>query len=150
MRDYDPTTGRYVQADPLGLIDGASVYGYALQNPGKWIDPRGEQTATMDGPVSLPKGAIGGGTALGEIVGWCVSRLALPLALVWPNQMADGTVTCGDQAFAENNRPVTVNTPFGPIDTYASTEQPASPPPKPPEVPVWLRILFLITGQERL
>jgi RHS repeat-associated protein len=25
MRDYDPTTGRYLQADPLGLIDGASV-----------------------------------------------------------------------------------------------------------------------------
>ncbi len=28
MRDYDPTTGRYLQADPLGLVDGASVYGY--------------------------------------------------------------------------------------------------------------------------
>ncbi len=27
MRDYDPTTGRYLQADPLGLIDGACGYG---------------------------------------------------------------------------------------------------------------------------
>ncbi len=42
MRDYDPTTGRYVQADPLGPVDGASIYGYALQNPGRYIDPRGE------------------------------------------------------------------------------------------------------------
>jgi RHS repeat-associated protein len=42
MRDYDPTTGRYLQADPLGLVDGASVYGYVKQNPGRWIDPRGE------------------------------------------------------------------------------------------------------------
>ena len=42
MRDYDPTTGRYIQADPLGLIDGASVYGYARQNPGRYVDPRGE------------------------------------------------------------------------------------------------------------
>ena len=42
MRDYDPTTGRYVEADPLGLVDGASVYGYALQNPGRWTDPTGE------------------------------------------------------------------------------------------------------------
>ncbi|WP_421701004.1 RHS repeat domain-containing protein [Aliiroseovarius sp.] len=42
MRDYDPTTGRYIQADPLGLVDGASVYGYALQNPGRYVDPRGE------------------------------------------------------------------------------------------------------------
>ncbi|MFQ1701118.1 RHS repeat-associated core domain-containing protein [Loktanella agnita] len=42
MRDYDPTLGRYLQADPLGLVDGASVYGYALQNPGRYVDPKGE------------------------------------------------------------------------------------------------------------
>ena len=41
MRDYDPTLGRYIQADPLGLVDGASVYGYASQNPMRYIDPRG-------------------------------------------------------------------------------------------------------------
>ena len=34
MRDYDPTLGRYIQADPLGLVDGPAIYGYALQNPG--------------------------------------------------------------------------------------------------------------------
>ncbi|WP_322892214.1 MULTISPECIES: RHS repeat-associated core domain-containing protein [unclassified Yoonia] len=45
MRDYDPTTGGYMQADPLGLIDGASVYGYALQNPGRYVDPKGEQVS---------------------------------------------------------------------------------------------------------
>ncbi len=44
VRDYDPTTGRYMQADPLGLVDGASVYGYARQNPGRYVDPRGERT----------------------------------------------------------------------------------------------------------
>ena len=44
MRDYDPVTGRYLQPDPLGLIDGASVYGYALQSPMKWTDPRGEES----------------------------------------------------------------------------------------------------------
>jgi RHS repeat-associated protein len=42
MRDYDPTTGRYLQADPLGLVDGASVYGYVGQNPGRHIDPTGQ------------------------------------------------------------------------------------------------------------
>lgn len=31
MRDYDPTLGRYVEPDPLGLVDGASVYGYVRQ-----------------------------------------------------------------------------------------------------------------------
>ena len=42
MRDYDPTTGRYLQADPLGLVDGASVYGYARQSPSMYSDPTGE------------------------------------------------------------------------------------------------------------
>jgi uncharacterized protein RhaS with RHS repeats len=42
MRDYDPTTGRYLQADPLGLIDGASVYGYVVQSPMRYTDPTGE------------------------------------------------------------------------------------------------------------
>ncbi len=42
MRDYDPTLGRYIQGDPLGLIDGASVYGYARQSPGVYSDFTGE------------------------------------------------------------------------------------------------------------
>ena len=55
MRDYDPTTGRYMQADPLGLIDGASVYGYARGNPGRYLDPRGEQTIPFLGPRFGPR-----------------------------------------------------------------------------------------------
>ncbi len=47
MRDYDPTTGRYLEADPLGLVDGASVYGYVRQNPGRYTDPRGEAVRTL-------------------------------------------------------------------------------------------------------
>jgi RHS repeat-associated protein len=41
MRDYDPTTGRYLQADPLGLIAGMNLYGYAHQNPMSFVDPDG-------------------------------------------------------------------------------------------------------------
>lgn len=52
MRDYDPTLGRYLQADPLGLVDGASVYGYALQNPGRYTDPRGEAVYLMCRPLA--------------------------------------------------------------------------------------------------
>jgi hypothetical protein len=39
MRDYDPTTGRYLQADPLGLVDGASVYCYARHTPMMNMEP---------------------------------------------------------------------------------------------------------------
>ena len=54
MRDYDPTLGRYLQADPLGLVDGASIYGYALQNPGRYTDPRGEDSDGIVWPTPLP------------------------------------------------------------------------------------------------
>jgi RHS repeat-associated protein len=57
MPDYDPTTGRYIQPDPLGLIDGASVYGYARQKPGRWIDPTGEQTVPRVRPIDLAPSA---------------------------------------------------------------------------------------------
>ncbi len=57
MRDYDPTTGRYIQTDPLGLGDGASVYGYARQNPGRYVDPRGEFTMD-DAAKSLAKKGV--------------------------------------------------------------------------------------------
>jgi RHS repeat-associated protein len=41
-RDYDPTTGRYIQADPIGLTGGASPYSYAMGNPLRYTDPTGQ------------------------------------------------------------------------------------------------------------
>ena len=40
-RDYDPTTGRYIQADPIGLAGGDNPYLYANGNPVGYIDPLG-------------------------------------------------------------------------------------------------------------
>tara|TARA_R110002072_G_scaffold297959_1_gene471317 strand:- start:27053 stop:27442 length:390 start_codon:yes stop_codon:yes gene_type:complete len=44
MRYYDPSIGRYITSDPLGLSGGVNTYGYALQNPVGNIDPNGEAT----------------------------------------------------------------------------------------------------------
>ena len=41
FRDYDPTTGRYIEADPIGLEGGLNIYGYANQNPLRLTDPLG-------------------------------------------------------------------------------------------------------------
>ena len=57
MRDYDPTTGRYIQPDPLGLDGGVALYGYALQSPMVWTDPTGQFVAAP--------WAILGGIAIG-------------------------------------------------------------------------------------
>ena len=63
MRNYDSTTGRYVQADPLGLVDGASVYGYVRSNPMRFTDPTGQ--CPMCAALAVGAG-IGAGIALIE------------------------------------------------------------------------------------
>jgi RHS repeat-associated protein len=40
-RDYDPTTGRYIQAGPIGLAGGSNSYLYAGANPVNAVDPEG-------------------------------------------------------------------------------------------------------------
>ncbi|WP_354513377.1 MULTISPECIES: RHS repeat-associated core domain-containing protein [unclassified Luteibacter] len=40
-RDYDPTTGRYIQSDPIGLLGGPSTYTYVRNNPLALADPLG-------------------------------------------------------------------------------------------------------------
>ncbi|WP_225308609.1 golvesin C-terminal-like domain-containing protein [Hypericibacter terrae] len=44
FRDYDPTLGRYIQADPIGFVGGINIYAYAGGNPVLWVDEWGLET----------------------------------------------------------------------------------------------------------
>jgi len=57
FRDYDPSTGRYGQSDPIGLIGGTSTYLYSLGTPTRLYDPLGLEavwdTKTCAGQLGL-------------------------------------------------------------------------------------------------
>ena len=52
-RDYDPSTGRYIQSDPIGLNGGLNTYAYVDSNPLLYSDPDGLSRKKMVGVVCL-------------------------------------------------------------------------------------------------
>ncbi|MFT3673511.1 MAG: RHS repeat-associated core domain-containing protein [Aestuariivirga sp.] len=54
-RHYDPVTGRYTQPDPLGFVDGPSIYAYSFNSPIVKIDRDGLSTYPFSPrPTELP------------------------------------------------------------------------------------------------
>jgi len=77
-RTYDPSTGRYLESDPIGLDGGLNTYGYAMQNPLRYTDPTGE--SAVAGVLT----GLGADTAVPD-----------PSDAAWPKWAAWGALLAG-------------------------------------------------------
>ncbi|HCS65058.1 MAG TPA: hypothetical protein DIW64_13875 [Cellvibrio sp.] len=73
FRDYDPSIGRYIESDPIGLSGGINTYGYAYQNPITHYDPDGRLAFLIVVP------ALGGGSVSGS----ALASGGLALGVAW-------------------------------------------------------------------
>ena len=67
FRVYHPTLGRWMQRDPLGYVDGMSLYEYVRSRSTRMSDPFG--LFEGDGPMRMDPGAPGGGGGFGGMYG---------------------------------------------------------------------------------
>ena len=51
FRTYDPSTGRYIESDPIGLTGGLNTFLYANANPMSFVDPLGLETTVVCRPI---------------------------------------------------------------------------------------------------
>jgi RHS repeat-associated protein len=50
-RSYDPVTGRFLSADPIGISGGVNLYAYCANNPVNFVDPDGLAQDKIGGEV---------------------------------------------------------------------------------------------------
>ncbi|QLQ33444.1 MAG: RHS domain-containing protein [Candidatus Thiothrix singaporensis] len=70
-RTYDPSLGRYISSDPIGLAGGVNAYGYVGQSPLNLIDPSGENALAVEAAEEF--GYFVGSKAVAPLINWGIA-----------------------------------------------------------------------------
>ncbi len=70
---YDPSQGRFLSEDPLGIMAGPNLYSYVYDYPIGLGDPSGQQAGAAPALASAP-GTIGVVVVGGLVIGWVAGR----------------------------------------------------------------------------
>ncbi|HYD50917.1 MAG TPA: RHS repeat-associated core domain-containing protein, partial [Terriglobales bacterium] len=105
-REYDPTLGRYVQSDPIGLWGGLSTFGYGDLMPNRKIDATGLATYICKRELGVRPGTtplpiwnhryVCVDTPVGMVCGSTDPSGAVPADNIWPRVGTPGQPTSSD------------------------------------------------------
>lgn len=154
-RAFDPETGTFLQKDPIGFGGGnPNLYAYVQNDPVNLVDPTG-LTATMSYRALTTMTMVTAAQAICTAATDCQEARAAGFGAIFSGVFS--LVEAISKALSEipslegpeaepgpnDDGSYTVNTPWGPMKTYSSTEVPSGPPtpPEPPEEPWWVKLL---------